>query len=241
MRKYILCLILIVLVIFDQAPSAFAETAQSASTATVIDKGVFGSGGDNLEWTLSEDGVLTISGSGGMGDYLYLDWGEGEYPVFTPWLAHLSEITQVIINPGVSDIGAGAFALCAELVSVEIPDTVTSIGRWAFEECAQLEQINLPQSVTVIGDEAFGGCGCLKSIVLPTGLSSVSDYTFVNCHALETVTFSSMVTQIGCGAFLACESLKDIYFGGTEAQWAEVYINNDYDYNIKFINPQERN
>ena len=76
--------------------------------------------------TLSEEGTLTISGTGPM-----KDWGNSDV---TDW--HIYEkqkkIREVIINEGVTTIGSNAFYCCEFLTNVEIPDSVTSIARDSF-------------------------------------------------------------------------------------------------------------
>lgn len=89
-----------------------------------------GTCGDSLSWALDEaTNTLTISGSGAMYDY---DSDSA------PW-AHLAGIlTTVNVDPGVTHIGAAAFANCKTLTSVTLPDTLTSIGADAFQGCTGL-------------------------------------------------------------------------------------------------------
>ncbi len=63
------------------------------------ESGNFGTGGNNLTWTLS-NWTLTISGAGAMPDY---DSEE------RPWDAYVEEITSVVIQNGVTNIGNRAF------------------------------------------------------------------------------------------------------------------------------------
>lgn len=81
-----------------------------------------GTCGANLKWHLTDDGVLTISGKGGM--YGYSNRG--------PWG---SSIKRVIIGDGVTTIGGSAFSGCSSLTSVTIPNSVTTIGDNAFKHC----------------------------------------------------------------------------------------------------------
>ena len=99
-----------------------------AQWAAVADSGVCG---DDLAWTLDENGMLTISGAGAM------DLGDSSSPD-VPWQAHKSNITSVLMLEGVTSIGQEAFMDCTELASVTIPRSVTGIGDYAFSGCSSL-------------------------------------------------------------------------------------------------------
>ena len=65
--------------------------------AEVVDSG---SCGESLTWSLDGDGVLTIRGMGEMADYQAYS---------TPWENNNSRIKSVVVEPGVTSIGANAF------------------------------------------------------------------------------------------------------------------------------------
>ena len=89
--------------------------------------------GDNLMWSLSEDGVLTISGTGAMDDYT----NETE----TPWYKYNNKIKTVILKTGVTSIGSKAFSNCSNLTNIDIPLSVTTIGDSSFSYCTALENV----------------------------------------------------------------------------------------------------
>lgn len=89
---------------------------------------IFGGTTGKLTWTLTEDGVLTITGEGPMPDYR--DGGTSETP---PWYPHVNRISSLTIGEGVTRIGDYAFMLCSFVTKVVIPESVTSMGDWAFE------------------------------------------------------------------------------------------------------------
>ena len=80
---------------------------------------------DNLTWTLTADGTLTISGEGAMKDY---NSDDNPSPVYNN-----SDVKKIVIEDGVTSIGNYAFHSCSSLTSITIPDSVTSIGNFAFE------------------------------------------------------------------------------------------------------------
>lgn len=86
-----------------------------------------GTCGANLTWELSEDYVLTISGSGAMENY---DMEEST----APWGTWIERIEKIIIEEGVSTIGSYAFVGCSALEKVEAAESVESIGDHAFAD-----------------------------------------------------------------------------------------------------------
>ena len=135
------------------------ETKTEVIPATgVVASGTCGAEGDgsNLTWTLDSEGVLTISGSGGMHDY--------DGPSSPPWYRSRSMVKSAVIADGVTSIGEWAFFGCGSLTSVTIPNSVTSIGRYAFYYCTSLTSVTIPDSVTSIGGSAFYNCTSLTDV-----------------------------------------------------------------------------
>lgn len=180
-----------------------------------------GTCGPQLSWSLSNDGILVISGTGRMDDYA----GGGDN--VSPWYAYKSSIKKVIIGDGVTSTGYCAFWECMEITSISIPDTLTSIGDYSFALCTSLSRIELPASVTDIGFSAFGACYALTNIELPAGIVEIKGQTFAECSGLKSITIPSSVTGIGDTAFWKCSDLTDVYYGGTREQWEAVQIGDE--------------
>ena len=188
----------------------------------IVDSGNCGANGDNLTWTLDDEGVLTISGTGEMAKYSYYSpgpWGTGVTQAIIEngvtsigdfaflWCSNL---TSVSIPDSVTSIGRQAFAYCSKLTSIAIPDSVTSIGHSAFFYCSNLSSVTIPDSVTSIGLHAFDGCSSLTSVTIPDSVTSISDYAFRSCSGLASVTIPDGVTSIGNSAFSGCSSLTSV-------------------------------
>ena len=90
-----------------------------------------GTCGNNLTWTPSADGTLTITGTGAMWDYALYS---------APWLGR-DAITSVVIGSGVTNISDNAFLDCTNLTSVTIPASVITIGGLAFLFCSSLTDV----------------------------------------------------------------------------------------------------
>ena len=163
-----------------------------------------GTCGDNLTWTLDDEGTLTIRGTGAMTNYDYDN---------SPWYYNDS-IYSVIIKNGVTTIGDCAFFGCTGLTSVTIPNSVTYIGHCAFENCV-MTSMTIPNSVTFIGNAAFWGCDRLTSVTIPNSVTSIGDHTFELCTSLASATIPDSVTSIGDSAFECCNSLTSMAIPGS--------------------------
>ena len=94
---------------------------------------ISGTCGENAVWDVDIVGVLTISGSGSVDDS-----ASGSS---APWHSFADIIQEVVIEEGVTDLGAYSFAQCNYLLRVTIPETVTAIGEDAFAGCEALTDV----------------------------------------------------------------------------------------------------
>ena len=164
-----------------------------------------------ITWNLSEDGTLTISGTGDIP-------GSGD----APWFSRSYEIKKVIIKDGVTNIGENAFSHYTALTSVEIPNSVTSIGESAFFLCTSLTSVTIGNSLTRIGNRAFETCTALLSVEFPNSVTSIGDWAFESCVALTSITIPNSVTSIGNNAFNNCVNLKSFTFKGSTPPELEI-------------------
>ena len=124
-----------------------------------------------------------------------------------------TEITNLVIPEGVTNIGDYAFVYCSGLTSVTIPNSVISIGHGAFNACSGLTSVTIPNSVTSIANYAFSGCSSLTSITIPNSVTSIDASAFYGCSDLTSVTIGNGVTSIGDSAFSNCSGLTFVTIG----------------------------
>lgn len=167
--------------------------------------GDFGGTTGELTWTLTEDGVLTITGEGPMPDYR--DGGTSETP---PWYPHVNRISSLTIGEGVTRIGDYAFMLCSFVTEVVIPESVTSMGDWAFWHCQSLKRITFPDRMVRFGEWAFYENESLQSVCIPEGVTTIPSSAFARCHNLTCVIMPGSLQTICGGAFSQCHKLTDV-------------------------------
>ncbi|MCU7651290.1 leucine-rich repeat protein [Acutalibacter sp. LFL-21] len=181
-----------------------------------------GTCGDNATWSISAEGVLTISGTGAIGNYTEND---------APWQSLRADITAIVIEKGITRIGNYAFHDCRVATSAALPEGLVEIGENAFRSCGALEEINLPPELTTIGIGAFYYTSALTSITIPgsvetfldafndsgletvtieNGVDEVDSYAFCNCYHLKSVTLPDSIQSIGNYAFSGCQQLEEL-------------------------------
>lgn len=184
-----------------------------------------GKWGESITWSYNENTkTLTISGTGPM-------------PDGAPPCDSLYNVQTLVINSGITSVGAHSFESCTRLSEVTIPSSVTSIGEGAFQNCSYLTRITIPgdnvsieanafsscrglTSVTVtgsnvsVGEQAFYFDTALTDVTLSGSGISIGNEAFSQCDALVKITFQNDVGSIGDGAFSHCEALTDVTFQG---------------------------
>ena len=195
--------------------------------------------GENLTWTLSKDGVLTVSGTGTMQRF--------SSTVEVPWNDYRENIITVIIEGGCTSIGRYAFDSCLNLTDVKIPGSITNIEENAFWNCKQLASVYIndlaawcgiqqygwgagpltneaslyfnsqlvtdlviPDNIQTISASAFSGCISLKTVTIPRGITSIGLRAFAECGNLTSVEMADTLEKIGMQAFYNCAKLKNV-------------------------------
>ena len=201
--KKALVVLMAVMMVFTMMPSmAWADDTTLATSGTCGADG----NAESVNWSFaSDDGVLTISGSGDMADYTTAS------PA--PWQEHKDSVTKVKVEDGVTSIGSYAFRAYTNLQEVTLPSSVIKIGDSAFDGATKLTGISL-NSIKTIGAEAFVDCTGINSISLDSA-QTIGQVAFANCSGLTSVTLGSAENQVelvGKQAFGKCAALKSVAF-----------------------------
>ena len=115
-----------------------------------------------------------------------------------------ADLTEVVIEDGVTEIGKDVFQGCVGLTKVTIPDSVKKIGTWSFYMCKSLKNVDIPANVE-IGNSSFRQSG-LEQVTVSGG--SVGQYAFHRNVSLKKIDINC--ETIGDEAFSGCDSLTDI-------------------------------
>lgn len=181
----------------------------------------------DIEWKLKADGTMIISGKGNMPDY--------GVRTNAPWYDLRNSVKHVVIEDGITGIGAEAFTYHQSLEDVIMADSVTVINESAFDNCQNLKYVRLssnlreicysafancrtlpeitfPDSLEKIGAHGFSLCKSLKDPVFGENLKSLGEYAFWCCDGIEAVTIPAGLTDIAYYAFDSCKNLKTVNF-----------------------------
>ena len=191
------------------APHESSDIAVRLNGATKRRVIYSGSCGKNVNYELYDDYTLRIFGKGAMYNYNYIYTPQRMYSD-APWSSWDSKIKSVVIEDGITRIGAYSFYMFTSLTEVNIPNTITSIGREAFSNCTVLKKIDIPNSVTSIGAYAFWHCGSLAEVNIPDDIETIDEGVFCECSSLAHIDIPNSVTSIGRFAFGYCSSLTEI-------------------------------
>ena len=208
-----------------EASDAGANVAETQQAELKIAEG---SCGNKLTWTLSNDGVLEISGEGKMYDF-YFEAKEGENS-FNPWTLYRDRIKKVVVKDGVEYIGNFAFFGFAELEETQIADSVKEIGENAFEGCEKLDKTTLPEAFTEPATEAVTEAATEEETTEAVAEKAVVEETTKNSPIVVkeeeeavgagTVSVANCSVRLSVGSYLYDGTAKkpsaSVYYGSTK-------------------------
>ena len=193
MKKYLGSLLVIFFLLFISIKVEAAE---------IVDGGTWD---DELTWTLTSDGTLTISGEGGV---IGGSWND------VPWYGQNDKIKSVVIEEGVYALGDYSFSDCYNLEEVTMANSVLRMGSHTFDTCKALKKVKLSTGLSEIGDYAFYACSSLSEITIPLGVDGIGVSSFAGCASLKELSIPQGLNFIDINAFIACTGLDKIVFCG---------------------------
>lgn len=164
----------------------------------------------------SQTGVVSHTFADGIGKIKY------NAPVVSmPTTLSGTPITDIVLAPKTTDIGANAFRDCSSLALTELPDRIASINATAFRGCTSLALDRLTSQLAYIGNGAFYGCTQLSLAEIPPLIVTIAASAFNGCTGLTELTFLGTPNSIGSTAFSGCRNLATI-----RVPWAEGAVAN---------------
>ena len=151
--------------------------------------------GSVMTYTVTDDGVLTISGS----------LRDGRLVPFKS----KAPFRHVVIADGIESVGSENFMGLRELEELTLPPSVKTIESYAFSNCENLKRIHFSEGLISIGNESFRSCASLSGLRLPKTLSLINNDAFMGCDALEKVSLPKGI-GLGVGVFCGCDSLREV-------------------------------
>lgn len=228
--KKIMLFAVMLSVCIHSIPSLAATTIEYHHDEEINMTVTSGSGkcGDNVNWSLTDDGTLTISGNGKMYEYAETDT--------LPWFENNDNqaILNVTVEEGVESICYGAF-LKTSIVSLVLPDSITEIGEFSVSLCSNLEYVvlsdnieelpesalyynrkltyvHMPENLKTIGFGVFSWDDKLENIIIPKGVTCIEEGAFAECFALKKAVIPAGVTTLGRAVFSLNNSMTELYF-----------------------------
>ena len=160
---------------------------------------------DTIAAVLSSDGVLTLSGTGELPNYMIAPQA--------PWYMKKESIKKIVIGEGITRIGDNVFSECA-CSEVKLPSTLVSIGKNGFFCCSALQCISLPDSLTDIENGAFCGCSALGTVEFGKGIKRIGDRVF-RSSGLKEIVIPDSVVSLGGDLFQECPFLVKVEIKGS--------------------------
>ena len=154
-----------------------------------------------ITWAISADGVLTVSGTGAIPNYTS--------STYAPWRAHLAKITSIVVEDGITRIGAYAFNTLANVTSITVADSVTEIGGYAFRRIDKTEEITI-NGVVMLEYGALMSTTAFKRITVSEKLHDIRGKAFPSGATIVAPTNSY--------------ADKYVQFAPTTASWGSTVI-----------------
>ncbi|MBR5536899.1 MAG: leucine-rich repeat protein [Clostridia bacterium] len=196
--------------------AAFKRTCGVCGTTEEVDS-ISGETDDELEWVLTKDGVLTVSGEGECTDLEEME----EYDVKT-----------VIVEEGITALSSRAIKMLPNVTSLSLPKSMEDLDADAInrymEHISKITVAEGNKHYTVWERMLFDydmtellcapRCGIDETVTVPEGVRFINGYAFANSWVTELSLPISLKT-VSTYAFDGCDDLETVAYPGTKAAW----------------------
>ena len=152
---------------------------------SAFDGDIVGSLSENISYKLEKDDnfkTIIFSGTGVLGGTSY-SMGAG-YP-------NSANIENIVIEEGVTEIGANTFANMTNIKTVTLPSTLTTIGDRAFYGCTSLTTVTGLSKSMSVDINTFTGCTALDADTVALIPDITGTYGTVNPVTYQITGFSA--------------------------------------------------
>jgi len=103
--------------------------------------------GDDVWYELDKAGCLTVWGTGATNNY--------HSAKRAPWYEYRDYIKEVIVEEGITCLGAQIFKDCSSIQNVTLPEGLEEIKTRAFDDCVAIRSIYWPGTLQAVEGKAF--------------------------------------------------------------------------------------
>ena len=215
MKKYLLSLITLT---FFLCEASFTGGGIFATPASL---------GNGVTWEL--DGTTLTIGYTGEGSGVMPTYSSGT-DASRPWNSDKASITNIVVEEGITVIGAYAFNGFSAATTLSLPSTLDSIGLNVFislntscattfhgtvEQWCNMGLKDYDSNPFYHGDGKFRtDAGIITTINIPQGVTKITPSLFRKT-TITKLTIPTSVTVIGAHAFRDCSSLSSVTFTAT--------------------------
>ncbi len=128
----------------------------------------------NVAYSLTSDGVMSITGSGAMPNFASHN--------DQPWYSYNHMISKIVIGKDITSVGNYAFCYAQNVTEIvfEEGSKLTNVGVLSFFNVPKVKNVVLPETVKSINAYAFGDCFALENVYIPQSTGFIYKTAFAN-------------------------------------------------------------
>ena len=128
--------------------------------------------------------------------------------------SYCPELTDVILEEGVREIGMEAFIACNKLRNISIPNSIETVNLYSFDDCTALEY-EIRNGLWYLGNEAnptalLVGCDNVSEIVIDPGTRAIINRFCYEMEGVTRISIGAALCNIGKGTLMGLDGVTDI-------------------------------